>query len=258
MIYLGIIAILLGLISVFITINYMKYTDKMLRQIKYIRNKCIVTSNINKKNESTVVNLVNKIQRESNLSLEDIYHIVLTYQHTKYDKSLNKNDKTISEEEIIEEEIIEEEIIEEEFTNFKSANKNNKFFYTNTKTRGINNTKNFNLKNLTKMLDINKVKELSEILTNYRSLFDRTFERIKTITDNDIDSLDTNKVKVLSTNKNSPLTCSKNLKNLQLPLQKLQFCQQNYHGKKYCFRVPKKSLCSKGKIVTNTKKCDFY
>lgn len=251
MIYLGIIAILLGIISVFITINYMKYTDKILRQVKYIRNKCISSSNINK-NELKVIKLVKKIQRESNLSLEKIYHIVLNYQHTKYNNHLNKNiNKVVS----------EEEIIEEEFKNFKLSNKNklDKFLYTSTKTRGIN-TKDFNIKNLKKMLDINNVKELSEILTNYRSLFDRTFERIKTITDKDINSINTNKS--LSTGKNTPLTCSKNLKNplknLKIPLEKLEFCQQNYHGKKYCFRVPKKSLCPKGIIVTDTTKCDFY
>ena len=37
------IAIILGLISILITIMYMKFNNKVVKQLKYIRNKCINT-----------------------------------------------------------------------------------------------------------------------------------------------------------------------------------------------------------------------
>ena len=276
MFYLGLIAIILGIISVFITINYMKHTDKIIKEIKYIRNKCISNSKI-KEREFKVIELIKKLQNQSKLSIDDIYNIVFNYKNPMMGEEdsgiVDGEHRSIVEEEDDSNMIAEEEyrsIVEEEdssmseyFHNYIPGvhNKKTDFLYTSAKSRGVNNKGGDSLeKNLKKILDIDKVKELSNILTNYRGLFDRTFERIKTITDMDI-SMDTpkKKFKGIVSSKKTPLTCSKNnLNNLQMPLQKLKFCQKKINGKSYCFRISKNSLCDDGKIVKDVKKCDFY
>lgn len=57
--YLGLIAICLGLISILVSIQYMNSTNKILEELKYIRNKCINTNETfkNYKSKSVYKNL---------------------------------------------------------------------------------------------------------------------------------------------------------------------------------------------------------
>ena len=265
MIYMGLIAIILGLISILITIMYMKFNNKVVKQLKYIRNKCINTKKTEQ--EIKIIKLFNSLQKQSKLSFVKIKNIVLDYHNNQElllgEEEVNNLEKLGEVEEVGEVEEEDTRVVQEKFHNFSNDKtyKNSKFLYTSNKSRGY--SKNINIEeNLKKILDINKVKELSSILGNYRGLFDRTLNRIKTITESDTDTDSKKKFKGLLSYKNKPLTCSKknlkDLENIKLPFQKLQFCQQQINGKKYCFRIPKKSLCSKGKIVYDTKNCDFY
>ena len=243
MIYMGLIAIILGLISILITIMYMKFNNKVVKQLKYIRNKCINTKKTEQ--EIKIIKLFNSLQKQSKLSFVKIKNIVLDYHNNQElllgEEEVNNLEKLGEVEEVGEVEEEDTRVVQEKFHNFSNDKtyKNSKFLYTSNKSRGY--SKNINIEeNLKKILDINKVKELSSILGNYRGLFDRTLNRIKTITESDTDTDSKKKFKGLLSYKNKPLTCSK--KNL----------------KKYCFSIPKKSLCSKGKIVYDTKNCDFY
>lgn len=234
MFYLGIIAVLLGIISVFLTINYMKHTDSINIELKNIRNKCIQIKKMDNV-DSKIIELFFSLKKKYNISYDDIYNIVVTH----YKKSKSNN-------------------ISEKFSNFKP----NKFLYTNMKKRGLilnkkkYQNKNIDLVKIKNILESNNIKELSKILGNYRELFNRTFERIQTITEDG--SLDKHfHKKVNFSEKNKKLKCSKK-KKINFSLEKLKFCQQDNLGKKYCFRISDNMSCPNGKIVESIKNCDYY
>ena len=71
----------------------------------------------------------------------------------------------------------------------------------------------------------------------------------------------TKKTTLIIPTRNRPyflLKLLKNLKNLKIKFIKLKYCKQKQNGRNYCFRIPKDSLCKKGKIVTKLDECDFY
>ena len=154
----------------------------------------------------------------------------------------------------------------ETFKNYSPGleSKNTELLYTSAKSRGFE----LSSENLKKILNLDKIKELKEIVTNYDDIFKKTFERINmlaTMGDSGHQQMNNEfqQEKKYQKQKGSKKKCSasknlKHLKNLKIPFTKLKYCQQKHNGRNYCFRIPKDSLCKKGKIVDKLDKCDFY
>ena len=131
---MGMIAIILGLISILITIIYMKYNNKVVKQLKYIRNKCINTKKTEQ--EIKIIKLFNSLQKQSKLSFVKIKNIVLNY-HNNQELLLGEEEEDKLEElgEVEEEDT---SVVQEKFHNFSNDKtyKNSKFLYTSNNSRG--------------------------------------------------------------------------------------------------------------------------
>ena len=76
--YLGLISICLGIIAVLLAINYINFGEKIHKEIKNIRTKCI---NINKykKNEKNIQYILSKLQKNTDLEIDELYKLILEY-----------------------------------------------------------------------------------------------------------------------------------------------------------------------------------
>ncbi len=76
--YLGLISICLGIIAVLLAINYINFGEKLHKEIKNIRTKCI---NIDKykKNEKNILYIITKLQKSTNLEIDELYELILEY-----------------------------------------------------------------------------------------------------------------------------------------------------------------------------------
>lgn len=239
MFYIGILSIILGLIAVLITLSFSTHFKNIRKEIKHIRNKC-TPENTHINNE--IINLIEKIKKDNNLTDEEIYQILNYYRK-------NINNEIISE---------EEDILAESFINFKSNVKDeNDVLYTSSKFRGFDNNKYDKIKNI---LDYNNVKNLISLLKKYDISFENALNKINMIANmKDLSPNLKNKIIRKSTSKNKNLTCAKPSINKNLiPISKIKYCKKKLGGKIYCFRIPKKSLCPKNDITHSTKHCDFF
>tara|TARA_Y100000385_G_C12986953_1_gene591070 strand:- start:5 stop:742 length:738 start_codon:yes stop_codon:yes gene_type:complete len=243
--YLGIIALCLGAIAVFIATQYMNTSDKIYSEVKNIRAKCINVNKINSK-QSEMLDLLNDVKNKSGLEFNDIKKLIF-----KYKKEL------------------ENKVNKEGFENFNDlASKNNDLIYSSALSRGLN----FN-KDQLKNLDYGKVKELASIVLSYEGLFKKTFERLKMLNKKQKGDINDFNSGELYHNKNPPKyknvssnSCSAksaklpNLKSipLKLPNPNSKWCKMEFDNKTFCLQVPMKELCLNGKLVNSTKGCDNY
>ena len=110
--------------------------------------------------------------------------------------------------------------------------------------------------------------ELSDHMANYKQLFNKTFERILSMdkrNKNDLLPNDINKLfsklnleGIFKANTKYGRGKCSNLKALNLPNNNYDWCKINTEGKTYCFQVPMRELCLKGKLSKDTKGCDYY
>ena len=221
--YLGLISVCLGLIAVFIAIQYMTTSEKLFKELKSIRTKCI---NVDKSNIETskIVDMIRSVKTTKDLNYDTISKLL-------YD-SLNKK---------------------EGFRNYEGdlSLKNTELLYATPKSRGIIE-KNNNLKSL---INYNRIGELSEIINGYEDLFKATFTRIQ-----QMDKSHTIDKTIKSVVKNSPKL---NNQSMAIPQKlsnqgKNYWCKMKNEDKSYCFLVPNKDLCIKGSLVNSRDKCDFY
>ena len=112
MIYLGLIAIILGIISLLITNILMKNNKTILKQMKYIRNKCINTSKTDEENR--IISLFKSLQKESGYTLDSIYNIIIKHANKSFVVEEEEAEYNIGEEE-------EAEITQENFYNYPKS-----------------------------------------------------------------------------------------------------------------------------------------
>ena len=202
-----------------------------------------------------MIQLLSELQQKTGLKLQDIYSIVMSHQK-KISEKINLKKKSKK----------NPLLKKESFKNYSPGleSKNTELLYKSAKSRGLE----LSSENLKKILNLDKIKELKEIVTNYDDVFKKTFERINmlaTMGDSGHQQMNNEfqQEKKYQKQKGSSKKCSasknlNSLKNLKIPFAKLKYCQQKHNGRNYCFRIPKDSLCKKGKIVTKLDKCDFY
>ena len=77
--YLGLIALCLGILAVFITITQMNSHEKIREDIKNIRTKCIL---VDKHDKST--DLLKDFQNDTQLSIDEIKRMILDYNNKYY------------------------------------------------------------------------------------------------------------------------------------------------------------------------------
>lgn len=219
--YLGLISVCLGLIAVFIAIQYMNTSEKMFKELKNIRTKCI---NVDKKNTeiSKILDMIRSIKDTKDLDYDAISKLLYN--------SLNKK---------------------EGFRNYEGdlSLKNTELLYSAPKSRGIIE----NNKKLKSLINYNRIGELSEIINGYEDLFKKTFSRIQNMDKPPSEAIKTQK-KILPGLKNQSRAIPQKLSNQG----KNYWCKMKNRDKSYCFLVPNKTLCMKGKLVNTRDKCDFY
>ena len=152
--YLGLIALCLGILAVFITITQMNSHEKIREDIKNIRTKCIL---VDKHDKST--DLLKDFQNDTQLSIDEIKRIILDYKK-RMERKVNS-----------------ESAEKEEFKNYHTNTldkKNTDLLYSSAQSRGIlmhgNKAK--------KHIDYNRINELKNIVGGYEDLFMKTFNRI--------------------------------------------------------------------------------